>query len=313
MRIRALCFCTILIGLLYAQAAHAGFAAFPWSAWATGSPPAAAAPGQRDPLPTLQAHRIARDQAIQVDGRLDDLPWEKAETAWGFKVWNPDRGREPSEPTLFKAAYDARAIYFALACHEADPKRVTKKLSRRDRFSNSDLVSIYIDPYHDESTAYNFRVNPLGVQEDKYIYNDGEEQDQDWDAVWTAKTYEDGDGWYAEIRIPFSSIRYRADASTWGLQVYRYMHGRGEDTAWVIWDRDTPGFVSRFGHLTGLRDIPAPRQLELLPYAVYRATDPSTPGHERIDNFENLGVDLKYGVTADLCLNATFQPDFGQV
>ena len=101
---------------------------------------------------------------------------------------------------------------------------------------------------------------------------------------------------------------------TWGLNIYRYMHARGEDTSWVNWDREVPGFVSRFGEITGLFDVPSVRQLELLPYVVHRSTDPSAVGDEdELDHFDNFGLDVKYGVTSDLTLNVTFQPDFGQV
>jgi hypothetical protein len=271
------------------------------------------AEAQPTTAPTIEALYLENGDRIQVDGRLDEAAWQKASSGGDFRMWDPDRGSPPSQPTIFKVAYDHDAIYFAVACLEDDPSKITKKLSRRDRSSNSDLVSVYVDPYLDHTTGYNFRVNPLGVQQDIYIFNDGE-MDEDWDAVWQAETYQDDDGWYAELRVPFSSIRYRTNSPAWGLNVYRYMHGRGEDTAWVTWDRETPGFVSRFGQLIGLRDVPSPRQLEVLPYVVARATDPSTPGDpDEVDGFENFGADLKYGVTADLTLNATVQPDFGQV
>jgi hypothetical protein len=229
-------------------------------------------------------------------------------------MWDPDRGADPSEETVFKVAYDSDAIYFAVACLEKDPANITSNLARRDRFSDSDLVSIYIDPYFDRNTGYNFKVNPVGVKVDAYMYNDGD-RDEDWNCVWDTETSRDENGWYAEVRIPFSSIRYRPEADmTWGLQVYRYMHGRGEDTAWTVWDRDTRGFISRFGTLEGLRDVPAPRQLEILPYFLGQSADHSTADPtESLDNSANLGVDVKYGVTADLTLNATVQPDFGQV
>jgi len=101
-------------------------------------------------------------------------------------------------------------------------------------------VSVYIDPYFDHSTGYNFRVTPMGVQEDSYVFNDGN-TDSDWDAVWQAETFEDSDGWYAEMRIPFSSIRYRPDAATWGPAGLP-LHARPrEDTAWVVWDARHPG------------------------------------------------------------------------
>jgi hypothetical protein len=170
---------------------------------------------------------------VRVDGRLDDACWNRAQTAADFRVWDPDRGARPSEETAFKVACDEHAVYFAIACFEQDPSRIARTLSRRDQLTNSDYASVYIDPYCDRTTGYNFRFNPLGIQQDRYVYDDGE-TDMDWDAVWEAETYDDVDGWYAEIRIPFSSIRYRAAAATWGLQVQRYMHSRGEDLAWNL-------------------------------------------------------------------------------
>jgi hypothetical protein len=269
--------------------------------------------GRVTAIPFINAQALG-SEPIRLDGRLDEPVWRRAQPGSGFRVWDPDRGALPSEETVFKAAYGEDAVYFAVACLEKDPSKISSSLSRRDSFNNSDLVSIYIDPYFDRTTGYNFRVNPHGVQQDSYMYNDGD-RDQDWDAVWEAETYRDDEGWYIEMKIPFSSIRYRpADSMTWGLQVYRYMHGRGEDTAWVTWDRETRGFISRFGELRGLSNVVPPRQLEIVPYFVQRSTDPSLAGPgDEIENFENLGADVKYGVTADLTLNATIQPDFGQV
>lgn len=263
--------------------------------------------------PSIQARALG-DGQIRLDGRLDEPVWREAEPGTGFRVWDPSRGAAPSEETVFKVAYDEHAIYFGVAALEKDPGKIQAKLSRRDRFTNSDVVAVYVDPYFDHTTGYSFKVNPLGVQLDTYVYNDGD-QDQDWDAVWEAETHRDSAGWYAEIRIPFSAIRYRAASSmTWGLQVYRYMHGRGEDTAWVVWDRATNGFVSRFGELRGIERVPAPRQLEILPYVLQRTIDPADTGpRDRLDRLENFGADLKYGVTSDLTLNATANPDFGQV
>jgi Domain of unknown function (DUF5916)/Carbohydrate family 9 binding domain-like len=269
--------------------------------------------GVATPRPAITAHRLNNEE-IRLDGKLDDPAWKEAEPGSGFRVSDPDRGATPTEQTIFKVAYDEDALYFGVACLERDPSKIEAKLSRRDRSSSSDLVSVYIDPYFDHTTGYNFKVNPLGVQQDSYIYNDGE-RDDDWDAVWEAKTYRDEHGWYAEVRIPYSAIRYRAAPSmTWGLQIYRYMHGRGEDTAWVIWDREAKGFVSRFGELRGIEGVRAPRQVEIVPYVVQSTTDPAAvPRDESYRNLENFGADLKYGVTADLTLNATANPDFGQV
>lgn len=271
-----------------------------------------AADGRASQVPAIAAYELG-DQTIRVDGHLDDAAWARAHGGAGFGMWDPDRGSPATEQTVFKVAYDDEAIYFAVACLESDCSNIASTLSRRDRFVNSDFVSIFIDPYHDKTTGYNFRVNPQGVLQDRYVYNDGD-TDLDWDAVWQAETYRDEHGWYAEIRVPFSSIRYRRSTDTWGIQVRRWMHTRGEDDSWSTWDLDTAGFVSRFGTLTGLREVPPPRQLEFLPYVVYRTTDPAVAGPaDEFDSFENLGLDVKYGVTSDLTLNATIQPDFGQV
>ena len=269
--------------------------------------------GRMNSAPYIHAHQITNAK-IKLDGKLDDAVWANAEGGRGFLVWDPDRGTDPSEETVFKVAYDGGGIYFAVACLENDPANIAGNLARRDRFSNSDLVSIYIDPYFDKNTGYNFKVNPLGVKVDAYMYNNGD-RDEDWNCVWDAETFQDERGWYAEIYVPFSSIRYRpSEEMTWGLQVYRYMHTRGEDTSWVTWDRELNGFISRFGELRGLREVKNPRQLEMRPYILGKSQDYAEPDFsDSPEQATNMGLDMKYGVTADLTLNATANPDFGHV
>ena len=274
------------------------------------------ASGQRNERPHVTAQRVPAG-AIAVDGRLDEGVWSEMPTGWGFVEMEPNRGEPASENTVFRVAYDDEAIYFAVACFERDPSSTSSALCRRDNLQNSDLVSVYVDPYHDRTTGYNFRVNPDGAVMDAYVFDDGN-RDVDWNAVWQAETYRDQRGWTTEMRIPFAAMRYRPqEEMTWGLQVYRWMHGRGEDTGWANWDRDAAGFVSRFGELRGLRDVPAARQLEVTPYVVARSTNPDAgwlgTGDGGLSDFQNFGADVKYGLTADLTLNATFQPDFGQV
>jgi hypothetical protein len=262
--------------------------------------------------PGVTAFRLGRDAGIRLDGRLDDAAWATAEAGSGFQSWNPVRGGQAYGSTVFKVAYDDNAIYFGVACAEPNPAEMTKRLVRRDGSFESDNVAFYLDPYSDHTSGYYFAVNSLGVQGDGVLLEDGGE-DNSWDGVWQAETFEDADGWYAEIRVPFSSIRYRPDAPDWGLDVFRETRARGQTDGWVVWDRDQAGFVSRFGHLDGIHGISAPRQLELLPYAVYSVTDPAMPNPEELGRYRNLGLDLEYGVTANLVANATVQPDFGQV
>ena len=279
----------------------------------TGSNYPALSNGTLTEAPSLEAFYLD-DLEIEMDGVLDDPAWDLAQIGWGFRQMDPERGAPASVPTVFKVVYDDDAIYFALACYEDDMADVTSYLSRRDQIEVSDLVSIYIDPYHDRTTGYNFRVNPEGVKQDDYIFDNGN-RDRDWNAVWDAEVSRDGNGWYVEIRVPFSAIRFKpAENMTWGLQIYRWLHGRGEDTGWVMWDRNASGFVSRWGTLTGLRGVENPSKLEVLPYVLTKHIDPAAEGDEdKWQNFQNFGADFKYGVTSNLTLNATFQPDFGQV
>jgi len=265
-------------------------------------------------VPYVNACRLELGETIELDGRLDDPVWARAEAATGFRVWDPTRGEEASEPTVFKVVYDDDSVYIGIACLESDAGNIVSQLCRRDNMLGSDVVSIYLDTYHDHTTGHNFAINPHGVQRDRYVYNNGS-MDSSWDAVWGGETHIDDRGWYAEMRIPFSCVRYSNGGDmTWGCNVYRYMHSKGEDTSWTTWGRDESGFVSRFGEIRGIRGVQPRRQLELLPYVVHRTTDPSAAGDEdELDHFDNVGLDVRYGVTSDLTLNATFQPDFGQV
>ena len=273
-----------------------------------------AADGCMTDVPYVDACRIEDGEEIKLDGHLDDPVWARAQAATGFRVWDPTRGDEASRQTVFKIVYDDEAIYFGVACIEPDAEAVVSQLCRRDNMLGSDVVSIFLDTYHDHTTGYNFAINPDGVQRDRYVYDNGN-MDTSWNAVWSGETHIDDKGWYAEMRIPFSCVRYTNGGDmTWGCNVYRYMHSKGEDTSWTTWERETSGFVSRFGEIRGIRGVHPRKQLELLPYVVHRTTDPSADGDEdELDHFDNFGLDVRYGMTSDLTLNATFQPDFGQV
>jgi hypothetical protein len=282
-----------------------------------GAPPlyAPEADGRLNDRPSLVACRLAPGEVIEVDGRLDDAVWARAHAAFGMRQAEPVRFAEVSVPTVFKVAYDDDALYLAAACWEDDMSNVARRLSRRDNIESSDFVSFYIDPYFDRLSGYNFRVTADGVKVDHYVYNDTS-RDPDWNAVWEAETWEDAHGWYLEIRIPFRAIRFKpAPDMTWGMQFYRWLHYRGEDTGWVTWDREQSGFVSRWGTLTGITGVENPRTLEALPYVAAGLTDPADPtdDDEEWDRYFNWGADFKYNLTSALTAQATFQPDFGQV
>jgi len=270
-----------------------------------------AADGTRTAKPVATALRVP-DGSVVLDGALDEDVWSRAELAGGFSMFEPERGGASTQTTTFRVLYDDRAVYFGVACYD-DPTLTSSALARRDNIRNSDIVSIYIDPYLDRASGYNFRVNPHGVLADCQMSHQYD-RDWNWDAVWDARVHQNDEGWFVEVEIPFSSIRYRpGDERAWGLQVYRWMHGRAEDSGWVQWDREASGFFSLFGTLRGFDGLAPTRQLEITPYIVGSAVDPSAPGPDPLEGSQSTGLDLKYAVTADLTLNASVLPDFGQV
>ncbi|MBU8869661.1 MAG: carbohydrate binding family 9 domain-containing protein [Gemmatimonadales bacterium] len=312
---RLCAFLTILTAALFSTTFVFALKGFDPSGSGPGYPDSAN--GRNSGQPSLSAYRTSNG-GIKIDGRLDETDWNQAPAGTGFTQYEPERGGDPGEETVIKVVYDDDAIYFGIACLRTNGSSITSCLSRRDQITSSDLIRVYISPYHDQTTGYHFRINPHGVKEDYYNYGDLY-HDQSWDAVWEADTSRDEDGWYAEIRIPFSSIRYReSESMTWGFNVFQYIHSLGQRTAWSNWDRDQSGFMSRSGTITDINGIRPPRQLEVTPYMVARVTDPADPSAssfdgEDWDQFGNIGADIKYGITPDLTLSATVQPDFGQV
>jgi len=256
-----------------------------------------------------------------IDGRLDDPAWSKAEWAEGFVQSQPYEGREPSERTAFKILFDERYVYVAVRAYDSVPGKIERRMSRRDE-SDGDRVTVYLDSLYDHLTAFAFTVNAAGVKSDQLLVNDGQssgdEEDMSWDPIWDVATAVDGDGWTAEMRIPLSQIRFGdKPEQVWGLDVRRILFRNNETSYWQLIPRNASGIVHLFGELRGLGGLPAPHQIEIMPYSVGSlqssravAADPFATGSKR--TFLG-GVDGKVGVTSDLTMNFTINPDFGQV
>ena len=204
---------------------------------------------------------------------------------------------------------------------DAHPDSIAAQLARRDASGiYSDWVHLIIDSYRDRRTAFRFTVNPKGVKKDVYTSDDGAE-DANWDAVWDVATVVDSAGWTAEYRIPFSQLRCGGSEKgverVWGFQVMRDIARRQARDSWAPWTRTSNGFVSLFGDLRGLVDIPTPTRLEAMPYVSAKATrapgDSRNPFYSRTEFRPSVGGDLKYGLPGGLTLSATINPDFGQV
>jgi hypothetical protein len=267
--------------------------------------------------PVARALRITA--APHVDGRLDDAAWTAAEPITEFTQNVPREGQPASERTEVRIVYDDVAVYVGARMFDGEPGRIVAKLGRRDSYTNSDAFTVSFDSYLDHRTSFQFGVNPAGVKSDQITSDDQGFGDDSWDPVWEVVTQVDSLGWTAELRIPLSQLRYPPAAEqVWGVNVSRFIQRKAESAEWA-WSAQTErGFASFFGHVFGLAGLPQPRRLELLPYATARQErvppgDPADPFNDGSRELGNAGLDLKYGLTSNLTVGATFNPDFGQV
>ena len=264
--------------------------------------------------PTLQAVRVSVPPAI--DGDLSDAAWQAAPEFTDFTQHDPDDGQPATLRTSFRIVYDDEAIYFGAMME--DPKAPTAIPARRDSFVQSDFLSINIDSQHDRLSGAAFTVSPANVQVDTVLYNDIEE-DGSWDAVWESEAKIVPNGWIAEVRVPFSQLRFPEKAShTWGINVTRRTTRINEWARIVNTRKGETGFVSHFADVVGLEGIRRHRAFELVPYAVARSdfrtrADRSNPLIDRQEQRLDAGLDLKFALTSTLTLTGTINPDFGQV
>jgi len=272
-----------------------------------------AAPLSPAPPALRVAVATAAVRAPVIDGRDDDPVWETAQPITAFLEWDPEEGKAARFPTAVKVAYDQNNLYVFVRCFDPEPGKIQRLLARRDQFTPSDLVWVMIDSYHDRRTGYEFAVNPAGVKLDQSISNDGNEDDA-WDGVWDVATTVDSLGWTAEYRIPFSQLRFPdAPTHTFGFMVIRDIGRYKERLSWPLIQRNHAGFVSQMGELQGIDSIPSPRRLEVAPYVVTKNVSVATAtGFDRAQHWSG-GADFKYGISSNLTLDGTMNPDFGQV
>src|SRR5262245_40292246 len=253
----------------------------------------------------------------KIDGVLDDPCWERVEWATNFVQWEPTAGDAPSEQTAFKIVYDETALYLAYRAYDREPGSIARLLARRDRFPG-DWVEINIDSYHDQRTAYSFTSSVSGTRGDEFVSEDGDSWDGNWDPIWELQTKVDDQGWTAEVRIPLSQLRFaERDEQVWGIQVQRRLFRKEERSLWQPKTKEESGWVSRFGELRGIQGIRTRRPVELLPYTLGRGETfesvPNDPFQDGRDADFEFGVDGKVGVTSDMTMDFTVNPDFGQV
>jgi len=262
----------------------------------------------------IEAKRLA--DPVTIDAILNESIWDRP-GGDGFLQLEPQPGAAATERTEVWVAYDDDALYIAARMHDQDPSGIARNFGRRDAEIESDWLWVGIDPYFDRRSGAFFAVNPVGTISDGVLFNDVE-SDKSWDGIWDRAARIDAGGWTVEIRIPYSQLRFdRKPEHLWGINFRRTIFRKGEENHFALMSRDHEGYVSRFATLRGLNGITPPERIDLFPYIVaggrFLQHEPNNPFVTGRDPFGDVGADLRVGIGSSLTLDATINPDFGQV
>ncbi|OLD87174.1 MAG: hypothetical protein AUG85_07960 [Gemmatimonadetes bacterium 13_1_20CM_4_66_11] len=271
------------------------------------------------PAKQIRAVRL-QGTSITLDGRLDDPVWSRASWISDFVQKRPREGAPPSDSMRIAIFYDDDALYVGARMFSRDPSKIQAPLSRRDNTFQSERMWVSFDSYHDKRTAYSFGVSASGVRADWYHASDDEnDANFGFDPVWEAKANIDALGWTAEMRIPFSQLRFtNQPVQVWGFNANRWNPVTSEDDYWIPVPTDRTGWSSFMGQLVGIEGIKPTRRLELMPYgAADTRFQGGVPAVDPFNGGANLagraGADVKMGLGPNITLDGTVNPDFGQV
>jgi hypothetical protein len=264
----------------------------------------------------IRAQRVAAPPV--VDGLLHDAQWHAAQPASDFMQFSPEEGAAPTESTAVRILYDNDALYIGVICYDKGVLGIVSQLTRRDRTSEADRFTVQLDTYHDHQSAFVFTTNAAGVQSDGVLSQSGNVYDLNYDAVWRVETARHREGWSAEFKIPFSAIRFTAQASgvyEWGVNFRRYISRKQETDEWVMVPSTEGLLIDKWGHVVGIKSISSPLNLSVIPYisagATFETASPTRPYQS--ERSASAGLDIKYGISPNITLDAAFNPDFGQV
>ncbi|MFT5143984.1 MAG: hypothetical protein ACI80V_003110 [Rhodothermales bacterium] len=269
-------------------------------------------PGDLNEDKVLPAQHV--ESHISVDGVLDEMDWARAAAASEFVQFEPNEGQSPSQRTEVRVLYSEQAIYIGARLFDTEPDKILATLGRRDGTNQADWFYASLDSYFDKKTAYTFGVNAAGVQFDGITTGN---TDTSWDAVWQSAVQITDDGWVAEIRIPLAMLRFLEGGETWGVNFRREIPRTSETLEWAMVPRNErrSRYVAAYGRLQGLSQLTPARNIQILPYTVNRLDtfESETPGKGASSRDMDIGMDLKVGITSNITLDATVNPDFGQV
>lgn len=264
--------------------------------------------------------------SVSIDGRMDEAVWSDAAILTGFTQYEPVEGIEASENTEVRVFYTDEAIYFGIRAYDENPELILARLGERDRVVfNDDWVRLTLDTYNDQRQGYIFYVNPLGLQTDG-LWVEGRSSgrgrssaassvDYNPDFLWESDGHVDAEGWTAEVRIPYVSLRFReVPEQTWGIQVAREVKRRGFKQSWAPLTKNATSTLAQSGRLVGLRDIHPRRLIEVNPVITgVRVGTLETGTFQRADPEGDFGVNARVGITQNIVLDGTYNPDFSQV
>lgn len=279
--------------------------------------------GQHQEL-EVQPPRL-EDPAVRVDGVLGEETWSRAAVLKDFTQYEPVEGIAASEPTEVRVLYGPEAIYFGVRALDSHPDQVLARLGERDRsVFGDDWIRIILDTFDDQRQGYVFYVNPLGIQTDG-LWIEGMQKrrgsassvsiDFSPDFIWESDGRVTSSGWEAEIRIPYVSLRFpEAPEQTWGLNVAREVKRKGFKQSWAPLTKNVSSTLAQSGRLVGLRGLEPKRLVELNPVTTGKRTGSMESGaFHRGDPEIQAGLNARYGITRNLVLDATANPDFSQV
>jgi hypothetical protein len=272
--------------------------------------------GQTSEKKRYKATRITTPPVI--NGILDDAEWQTGNWIDDFTQNEPYSGRAASQRTEFNVLFDEDNLYVAIKAFDTSPDSIVNRLTRRDQ-ADGDQVGIILDSFHDLRTGFLFGVSSSGVKYDQMFTNDGQNEDSSWDPNWWVKTSINKEGWIAEMKIPFSQVRFEKNSGDiWGFEVARVLYRKNETSFWQHIPKEAPGMVHMFGELSGLEQIKPRKILDVTPYAVAKTesfkAEPENPFRSKGKLSKlNGGIDAKIGVTNNMTMDLTINPDFGQV
>lgn len=257
----------------------------------------------------LSAKRITTPP--KIDGILNDEIWDEEAPKYVFSQMQPDNGAAASFETQVQVFYNEKSVFILARLYDDEPDKIQRELGLRDDGNkNTDMFGVLFDTYNKGQNGFIFGVTAAGVQTDSYVNND--DFDDNWDAVWKSAVKIDEKGWVIEMEIPYYAIRFpNLDVQTWGVNFYRKVQRKREESFWNFVDNSVQGFVNQSGTLQGIEGVDPPLRLAFLPYAsTVHVRDEATGGNETKFNG---GMDLKYGINEAFTLDMSLIPDFSQV